>query len=216
MVQRYSARNASNGEITVARKAGTKAATSADNPSARTACQRYDGIVWIRAVELVAQESPCGKRQWQPDQESKKYRPQCTSQDELDDVQPVGAQRHTHADLVGATCGVVGGHTVQPNRSEDKRKNPEERSQARDEALLGELTGTCSLSVRIEMIGIPGSTEAMAWRIRRNRTDLAPGLVRMTMSRRKSEPEIGLRRSPLVLPAERTRGDWAARGSLAR
>ena len=40
----YSARNASNGEIKLARKAGTKDATSADNPSTMTATSVTTGL----------------------------------------------------------------------------------------------------------------------------------------------------------------------------
>jgi hypothetical protein len=40
----YSARNASNGEIELARRAGTKDATSADTPSARTAVSITTGL----------------------------------------------------------------------------------------------------------------------------------------------------------------------------
>ena len=98
-------------------------------------------------------------------------------------------KRHPHANLVDAASGIIGRNPVEADRSQDQGKHSEERSESRDEPLLSELAATCSLNVRIETIGILGSTEAIAWRT--SATDrLAPGLVRMTISRRKSEPRL--------------------------
>ena len=70
--RRYSARNASDGEIKLARTAGTMDASSADDPSARMAANGHRRIVGIHPVELSSQQSPGGKRQRQPYRESQR------------------------------------------------------------------------------------------------------------------------------------------------
>jgi len=63
---------------------------------------------------------------------------------------------------------------------------------------------TCSLRVRIEMIGKLGSTEAMVWRTCAM-DRLACGLVKMTISWRKSEPRFPCEYSGLRFRQEEER-----------
>src|SRR6185312_2241113 len=53
----------------------------------------------------------------------------------------IGPERHPYADLVGAATGIIGSHSIQPDGSQNKRKNSEERGEARNQPLLRELTG---------------------------------------------------------------------------
>ena len=101
-------------------------------------CQDHREIVLRRAVELGAQKSSCGQRQRQPDQQSNENQPECASNDQPDHVSPIGAQRHPQADLADAASGIVWRHSVQPNRRQEQREDPEQRRQARDESLLDE------------------------------------------------------------------------------
>ncbi len=83
---RYSARDASTGEIKLARMAGTIDATKCREPERQASRNRYRGIVWIHAVELISQQSSGGDCKRQPNRQSGKNQPECASQDQLANI----------------------------------------------------------------------------------------------------------------------------------
>src|SRR5207302_8166339 len=96
----------------------------------------------------------------QPDEKSEENQRECASQYQPDNVAAIRAQRHSHANFADSASGIVGSNSIEPNRSQDKRKNSEEGSEARDEPLLGELNGYLlaqSANRNDRQIGVYGS-----------------------------------------------------------
>src|SRR5580704_14616529 len=98
------------------------------------------GIVDAYTVELACHETAAQQRDRDADGEAESYLPRRGAEHENDNISAIGAEGHTQADLAGAAGYRVSRNAVEAHGGQNEREQPEQRSQARDKALLIEVS----------------------------------------------------------------------------